>query len=484
MRKLFVILVLVGSAGMLRAQDTLVLTLEECVRLAREVSVDALIAENQYNNAFWNFRSWQAARRPVLTLDGTLPRFDRTILAITQPDGSDLFIQRNQVSSSLNLSLSQEIGFTGGRIFAGSGLQRIDLLGDSTQSSYLSSPFFVGWQQPIFRYNDWQWRRQIEPLKLDQADRQLLENFEDVSIRAVSLFFQLHLAQINRGIAATNLANNDTIYKISRGRYNLGKIAENDLLQVELSVLNAQVALAQAENDIANTEARLKRFLRLDDRVALRLEIPSDLPALTIDPATALEHARTYRSDIVGFQRQQLEAEQQVAVAKGNNGFSADLFAQYGLNNTAIAISDAYQDPQNFQNVGLTFSMPIVDWGRARSEREIAFANRDLVQSQIELNTINFEQEVILRVQQFNLQSNQVRIAAKADTVSHKRFDVAKARYLIGKTDITDLNIANAEQDQARRAYIAALLSYWNDYYTLRKLTLYDYEAGRPIGGE
>jgi len=483
MRKLLVLFLLLGNAGFLHAQDTLVLTLEECVRLAREVSVDALIAENQYNNAFWNFRSWQAARRPVLALDGTVPRFDRTILAITQPDGSDLFIQRNQVSSALNLSLSQEIGLTGGRIFAGSGLQRIDLLGDSTQSSYLSSPFFVGWQQPIFRYNDWQWRRQIEPLKLDQADRVLLENFEDVSIRAVSLFFQLHLAQINRGISSTNLANNDTIYKISRGRYNLGKIAENDLLQVELSVLNAQVALAQAENEIANTGARLKRFLRLDDRQPLRLSIPSELPDLRIDPATALEHARQYRSDVVGFQRQQLEADQQVAVAKGNNGFSADLFAQYGLNNTATAIGDAYQDPQDFQNVGLTFSVPIVDWGRARSEREIAFANRDLVQSQIELNTINFEQEVILLVQQFNLQSNQVRIAAKADTVSHKRFDVAKARYLIGKTDITDLNIANSEQDQARRAYIAALLSYWNDFYTLRKLTLYDYELGRPLGG-
>ncbi len=484
MRKHILLLSFVFGVGVLHAQDTMRLTLDEAVQLARKVSVDALIAENQYKNAFWNYKAWQADRKPFMTLDGTLPRFDRTILAITQPDGSDLFIQRNQVSSSLNLSLSQEIGLTGGRIFAGSGLQRIDLLGDSTQTSYLSSPFFIGIQQPIFRYNDCNWRRQIEPLRLDQADRKLLEDLEDVSIRAVSLFFQLHLAQINREIASTNLANNDTIYKISRGRYNLGKIAENDLLQVELSVLNSQVALAQSENEIANTEARLKRFLGIDDRQTLRLEIPSDLPDLRIDPVIALEHARQNRSDIVSFQRQQLEAEQQVAVAKGNNGFSADLFAQYGLNNTATAIGDAYQSPENFQNVGLTLSVPIVDWGRARSEREIAYANRDLVQSQIELSTINFEQEVVLRVQQFNLQGNQVMIASKADTVSRKRFDVAKARYLIGKTDITDLNIANSEHDQARRAYIASLLSYWNDYYTLRKLTLYDYEEQRPIGVE
>lgn len=201
MRNLLYFVLLFFAINPLQAQDVRTLSLEEAVSLARKISVDALIAENQFNNAFWNYRAWQAARRPVLTLDGTIPRFDRTIQAITQPDGSDIFIQRNQVSSSLNLSLSQELGFTGGRIFAGSGLQRIDLLNDSNATSYLSSPFFIGWQQPIFRYNDWQWRRQIEPLKLSQADRQLLEDLEAVSIRATNLFFQLHLAQINREIS-------------------------------------------------------------------------------------------------------------------------------------------------------------------------------------------------------------------------------------------------------------------------------------------
>ena len=114
MRKHILLLSFVFGVGVLHAQDTMRLTLDEAVQLARKVSVDALIAENQYKNAFWNYKAWQADRKPFMTLDGTLPRFDRTILAITQPDGSDLFIQRNQVSSSLNLSLSQEIGLTGG----------------------------------------------------------------------------------------------------------------------------------------------------------------------------------------------------------------------------------------------------------------------------------------------------------------------------------------------------------------------------------
>lgn len=459
----------------------LVLTLEETVRLARANSVDALIADNRYKNAFWTYRSFIADRRPVLSLSGTVPRFDRTIQAITQPDGSDLFIQRNQVTSSLDLSLSQELGFTGGRIFAGSGLQRIDLLGDSVVTSYLSSPFFIGWQQPILKYNDWTWRRQIAPLSLEQASRERLENLEQVSVQAVNLFFSLHLAQINREIATLNLANNDTIFQISKGRYQLGKIAENDLLQIELAVLNAQVALTAAQNEVANAEARLQRFLGVSEGTRFELRIPDDVLALQIVASKALEHARRFRSSPVSFRRRALEAEQQVAIARGNNGFSADLFAQYGLNNTAVELGNAYNDPQSFQNVGLTLNVPILDWGQARSEREIAFANRDLVQSQIALDEQNFEQEVLLRVQQFNLQGNQVAIAAKADTVGRKRFEVAKARYLIGKSDITELNIATSERDQARRSYIDALLRYWTDFYTLRRLTLYDYVDEQPL---
>ena len=473
-------LIPVSGSGQNTASEQF-LDLESTVRLARANSIDALIADNRYKNAYWTYKAFQADRRPVLNLDGTVPRLDRTILAITQPDGSDLFIRRNQVSSSLNLSLNQELGFTGGRIFAGSGLQRIDLLGDNGSSSYLSSPFFIGWQQPIFRYNDWTWRRQLEPLNLEQATRERLQNLEDVSIRAVNLFFQLHLAQINRQIAALNFANNDTIFKISKGRYNLGKIAENDLLQIELAVLNAQVALTQADNEIANTTARLQRFLGMPDGTVFRLNIPNEIPSLRMDPTQALGYAQKFRAEPVAFERRAVEAEQQVAFVKGNNGFGADLFAQYGLNNTAINLSDAYQSPESFQNVGLTLSVPILDWGQAKSQREIAYANRDLVQSQIALDEQNFEQDVILRAQQFNLQPNQVAIAAKADTVGRKRFEVAKARYLIGKTDITDLNIATNERDQARRAYISALLGYWNNYYTMRRLTLYDYVNDLPL---
>ena len=45
-----------------------------------------------------------------------------------------------------------------------------------------------------------------------------------------------------------------------------------------------------------------------------------------------------------------------------------------------------------------------------------------------------------------------------------------------GNVTITDLNIAQQEKDQNRRAYIQSLRDYWTAFYEMRQLTLYDFE--------
>jgi outer membrane protein TolC len=89
------------------------------------------------------------------------------------------------------------------------------------------------------------------------------------------------------------------------------------------------------------------------------------------------------------------------------------------------------------------------------------------------------EQEVTYQVARLNLLRTQVAVAAKADTVAQRRFDVAKERYIIGKIDIPNLFIAQSEKDSARRARIQTLWDYWSTYFRLRRLTLFDFENNK-----
>jgi outer membrane protein TolC len=82
-----------------------------------------------------------------------------------------------------------------------------------------------------------------------------------------------------------------------------------------------------------------------------------------------------------------------------------------------------------------------------------------------------------MNVMEFNLQADQVLNTAKADTIAQMGYDVTQQRFLIGKVDVTKLNLARNDQEKARRAYIAALRMYWNYYYTIRQLTLFDFES-------
>ena len=106
----------------------------------------------------------------------------------------------------------------------------------------------------------------------------------------------------------------------------------------------------------------------------------------------------------------------------------------------------------------------------------VARSNRDLVYTQVEQNRTDFELNVRKLVKQFNLQTQRVHIAARRHTTAQRRNEVARKLYILGKSTILELNASIAEKDSARRNYVSALYNYWSLYYTLRSMTLYDFE--------
>ena len=333
----------------------------------------------------------------------------------------------------------------------------------------------------MLAYNPYRWDNKIEPLKYKEAKQKFLEEREQVSISAITFFFDQLQSTISMKIAETNQANYDTLYKIAKGRYNLGKIAENELLQLELSFLQARAQVDNAKLELEMNTFKLKSFLRISEKTDLTLFPPAGFLSTKADLPKALIEARANRADTYSYDRKMKEAESQVMQAKLQNRFNANLFVQYGLTATAADYSDVYKDPQEGQLLSFGIQIPILDWGQAKGKIRMAESNRELVQTTVEQQEIDFEQEVFLKVMQFNMQQNQVNIAAKADTVAQKRFYVTKQRYLIGKIDITDLNIAQTESDNARLSYISALRTLWRSYYELRRLTLYDFAIDKPI---
>jgi outer membrane protein TolC len=483
MKKHYILLIiLLFSIPGLSQQTPRTITLDQAIDIALDQSPTALSARHRFRASYWQYRTFVAEYRPKLNLDATLPSLNRSIQSIQQDDGSFVFQSSESANSSLDLSLRQKIGFTGGEIFLSSGLERLDLfLNDSTVTSYLSSPINIGFSQPLFGFNSYQWDKDIVPLEYKEAKHEYIETLERVRLETANYFFAVLQAQMTHQINLMNQANNDTLYKIARGRYNIGTIAENELLQLELRLLQSNADVESSALDLENKLFELKSYLRLPEEDSLNLEVPVPETGMVATADKAIAMARENRSDALAFDRRELEARMEVNRAKRESRFSMNLYAQYGLTQSAAVLSEAFDDPSESQQLTVGISVPIIDWGLAKGKIRMAESNRELVLSNVEQERIDFLQQVRYQVDQFNMQANQLRIAAKSDTVAQKRYNVTKQRYLIGKISVTELNIAQEERDNSRLGYIRALQNYWRNYYRLRQETLYDFEQDREI---
>ncbi len=453
-----------------------VLTLPEVIQLAREQSLMGLMARHQFRSSYWEYRTHIARYRPGLTMEATVPSLNNVMESVTQPDGSEKFVSTSNMQTGLELQLNQNIGLTGGRVFVTSQLQRNDNFNEDPPTTYLAYPVTIGLIQPLNGYNSLRWDRKIEPMKYEEAKLDYVNTMERVSQRAVGYFFDLALAQINLEIARKNFANTDTLYQIALGRYQLGTIAENELLQMELSSLNSGAAINESNIDLALRRSRLRSFLGFNDRLNLELILPREVPEMTLDYSRTLAEALENNPEILSMERQLLEAERRVAEARSEKGIRADLFAQVGLSQNAQSLSGAYQNPENQQRLRVGVQVPLLDWGLGRGQYRMAQSAQEVVRTDVRQSQIDFDENIFLQVMQFNLQDDQVLIASKADAIANLRYEVTKQRFLIGKIDVLDLNVALEEKDVARRGYVQALRNYWDYYYDLRGLTLYDWQ--------
>jgi len=458
------------------------LTLEQAVTQAAQNAPGARSARASVSAARWRERAFDARLMPQLSVTAVAPNLNRAIIPVIQDNGQTVYIAQRQTESSFSLRATQPVPLTGGSFFVQSGLSRLDVYGDRGSSRrYQSSPVIVGFTQGIFRPNNVAWNAREQDIRGDLAERQYLEAREDVAVATVAAYFDVYSAQVTEENAATNVAVNDSLFLLSKGRFEVGKIGENDLLQSELALLNARAALDQAR--LTRERARASLAVAMGTTVETLPEIapPATIPTFTADPQRAIAEALRNRSLGLDLELQDVQASRRVREAQLNNRFGATVTAQAGLNQTATAFSSAYSSLADQQGLRVEVAMPLVQWRAGRADVEAARAERERVEFNARNQRATLEQDARFAALEIDQARRRLDLARLADSVANKRFEIAKNRYVIGKIGIDNLFIAQNEKDQARQASVQALRNYWLSYHRLRRLTLYDFAAGRPI---
>lgn len=397
----------------LRGQQTL--NLSETIHTARNQSVEALEARQALISTYWAYRSYQASRLPSFYMYGNLMNFDRSLTLLQNPeDGTLNYVSSNNLQNGVGLQINQNITFTGGTLSVASDLSRIDQFGMNKSLTWYSRPVTVSYYQPLFTYNQFKWDKKIEPKEYEEGKRQYLERMESITVNAVYAYHNLLLAKVNNDISVSDFENSGNMLRIAKERLQLGTVTRAEYLQLELRMLNDSIATNESAVQVREAQMTLNSLLGYDESFEILPEIAGELPNIQMDYDLVMEKALSNSSFSLTNELSLLNAESNVAYAKASRGFSFALNARFGMSQTGPEFPQAYKNLLDQEVVGISFSIPLFDWGLGKGKVQKAKAAQEVVKAQVQQSENDYRRQMFTAVSQFNNQRQQCLVSHKA----------------------------------------------------------------------
>lgn len=460
---------------------SIIMSLPDAIRLAQEHSLDAQVARFTFLGSYWTYRSYRAELLPSASLSGSLLNYDRSVTSTRNyEDGRINYVENNSLTNAMTLSVNQNIAATGGTVSLQSYLYRLDQF-TYDQRTYNTQPLRLTYDQPLRTYNSLKWRGKSEPVAYERAKRRYMESMQGIAVTVTNLYFSVLSAQSDYKQAMATAEERERLYEQTKRRHELGTVPKSELLQLELSAINARMSVKRHRLTLDDTRFQLFTYLQAAQWDDVDLTAPDNVPDLALDEAEVTQRAMQASTHPLTQRLSLIESQRNLAQAKSQRGVQLSLHSELGLRNTSNKLGQAYSHLQDNEVVGLSVSVPLFDWGVSKGRVRVAKANMDMVRTQIEQEDQSYRQELKRMVMQFNLQYEQCRDAARAEEIADERYTLTVQRFETGSISVTELNTALQEKESARAQHISQLRTYWSNYYDIQRHTLWNYVDNKEI---
>lgn len=475
----------ISSTSAFSQKQSVRLSLDELIKTASEQSPAAVAAKYNFLTSYWQFCTYKAQLLPSATLNASAGKYNRSLVSLQNYEtGAINYVQNDNLQNSLSLSVSQNIALTGGSISVSSSLNRLDQFSPDKLVTFYSNPVYIYYSQPINSFNSFKWDKKIEPKRFEIAKRVYLESMESIYLQSVTLYFNALGAQTSFDLAKKNLSFSEMAVKMAEERYKIGSINQSDLLQLQLRYNNDKLALNDASVLLETAMLALRSYLGFNDNADLLLSAPEYLPVVNLSYEDVYNRALENSSEEIGNELSLLSAGQSVAEAKASKGLQAMFYAQFGLTQKSSSALGAYRNPMDQELLGLSVSLPIIDWGLGRGKVKLAKSKEEVIKTQVDQSRMNFRQNVLLTVLKFNNQLSQCEVSAKADSIARVNYTVSQERFRNGSLGVMELNNILSAKDEAALRRLNDISEFWRLYYTIRRVTLYDYLNNKNISAD
>lgn len=209
--------------------------LPTAIQLAADSSIMIRKALSEYRIACRDYEIYKAYQKPSLTLTTTPGQYNRNIIRrYVSEEDRDVYRAQQALYSYGQLSIKQNVGFTGGTLFINSDLGYYQTFGENSYKQITTVPVSFGYSQQLIGYNAFKWDRKIETEKIRVARQKLSYAMEANAINVSTLYCESMQAQMQIELAQEYKSICDTLY--NRGCYQgeIGRLSKSDLLILKL----------------------------------------------------------------------------------------------------------------------------------------------------------------------------------------------------------------------------------------------------------
>ena len=458
-------------------QNKRILSLEEAIRIASDSTILSFRSKYEYQRKVWEYNLFKANRRPQVELNFS-PYYAKTLFSpevdYIQITDNDYFLSRMEVE------MRQKLLPLGGYFYASTRLAYQKFLSGttpyvSTENLFGVTPLLVGYRHELLGYNEFWWEERLSSLQFEKAAKEFLYELQQIIEQAVFYFFQVASAEAVWKMTEKNAASSDTIYQIGKERFAITSIKKEELLTLELQKTNAQNSLHIARLNFDKARDALLSFLNLDRNEAIETVIPERYRPLFIELDDAVRKAKENNPYYLQLKEGELLAEQYLDKTTREAGWQANLNVNIGVQQWGDDLGQAYWSPRRYTTGGIAVSLPLVDFGAAKSRKQIAQYLLEATRLTGDESERVLREDISNSLREFNSQQFLLTEAEKAISLADLSFEQVQQSYSMGQSDINTFTLSQSRKDEAYTNYITALQSYWTSYYKLRRLTLFDY---------
>lgn len=468
------------------------LTLEQSIGIAKERSYSMLRLAQDLKIAEYNLKSATSSFKTHIDLALTLPDYSETVRQWEDSTGIT-FYPVKQLGSSANLTINQPLP-TDGNIYVESILSSIDDYRFDTRSANVNTRIRL--RQPLdafYGYNSIRSSYERARLNYERTQKSLKRAELALIYQVSSAYYNLLSNQKSEEIASLDLERQAEAYEISKNKYEAGLIREVDALQMEVDLAEAQSSSDEAKLSLQSATNSFKELLGLDlsDEIVLKSDLSYRI--IAVDPEEAVRLALENRTEIRDYEINQTIQRMNIRQQKAAGMVRANLTAYYqkvgvytqeprGDYTSAFrhSFSDFGDRPANF-GVGLTITVPILDWGENRALVRAAEAGLKQIEYQKKEQERSIETEVRNLVAKLGSNLKRLQLLEKNVAVAEKSFQITLQRFSDGDIDSQALSLERTRLNNAYRTHLGAYITYQLSIAQLTRDTFYDFTTNELI---